>query len=80
MMYAFDLGSKKELDKYMKKISREKGIPITGLKIYPSEYSEKMCLSPKTVCGYRDALFTKCRVKNRVGLVTYAIKNKIYTV
>lgn len=69
MMDAFDSGSKKELDKYMKKISngkdtistiynwyklddlkqyiayiekisKEKGIPVTGFRIYPSEYPE----------------------------------------
>ena len=44
------------------------------------EIADQMCLSPKTIDGYRDALFTKCNVKNRVGLVIYAIKNKIYTV
>ena len=38
MMCAFDVGSKKELAKYMKKISIENGIPITTLKIYPLEY------------------------------------------
>lgn len=43
------------------------------------EIASKMCLSPKTIDGYRDVLFTKLNVKNRVGLVTYAIKNKIYT-
>lgn len=43
------------------------------------EIADKMCLSPKTIDGYRDTLFTKLSVKNRVGLVTYAIKNKIYT-
>lgn len=43
------------------------------------EIAEKMCLSPKTIDGYRDNLFTKLDVKNRVGLVMYAIKNKIYT-
>ncbi len=43
------------------------------------EIANKMCLSPKTIDGYRDVLFTKLNVKNRVGLVTYAIKNKIYT-
>lgn len=58
---------------------------ITFLKLACSELTyreiaEKMCLSPKTVDGYRDALFTKCNVKNRIGLVIYAIKNKIYTV
>ncbi|MFY9242982.1 MAG: response regulator transcription factor [Polaribacter sp.] len=44
------------------------------------EVADKMCLSPKTIDGYRNNLFTKLEVKNRVGLVMYAIKNKIYTV
>ena len=43
------------------------------------EIADVMCLSPKTIDGYRDVLFTKLKVKNRVGLVMYAIKNKIYT-
>ena len=43
------------------------------------EIADRMCLSPKTIDGYRDVLFTKLNVKNRVGLVMYAIKNKIYT-
>ena len=42
------------------------------------EIAEKMFLSPKTIDGYRDSLFTKLEVRNRVGLVMYAIKNKIY--
>ncbi len=43
------------------------------------EIANKMFLSPKTIDGYRDSLFTKLNVRNRVGLVMYAIKNKIYT-
>ncbi len=43
------------------------------------EIAEKMFLSPKTIDGYRDSLFTKLDVRNRVGLVVYAIKNKIFT-
>ncbi|WP_299135535.1 response regulator transcription factor [uncultured Tenacibaculum sp.] len=43
------------------------------------EIAEKMFLSPKTIDGYRDSLFTKLDVRNRVGLVMYAIKNKLYT-
>ena len=41
------------------------------------QIAEKMFLSPKTIDGYRDSLFTKLDVRNRVGLVMYAIKNKI---
>ena len=43
------------------------------------EIANEMNLSPKTIDGYRDTLFTKLNVKNRVRLVMYAIKNKIYT-
>lgn len=42
------------------------------------EIAEKMHLSPKTIDGYRDQLFVKLNVKNRIGLVLFAIKNKIY--
>ncbi|NMH88772.1 response regulator transcription factor [Flavivirga algicola] len=42
------------------------------------EIAEKMFLSPKTIDGYRDTLFQKLNVKNRIGLVLYAIKNGIY--
>lgn len=42
------------------------------------QIADKMCLSPKTIDGYRDSLFEKLGVKNRIGLVIYAIKNKIY--
>ncbi len=44
------------------------------------EISEKMFLSPKTVDGYRDNLFQKLHLKNRIGLVLYAIKHKIFEV
>lgn len=43
------------------------------------EIADQMNLSPKTIDGYRDTLFSKLGIKNRVGLVMYAIKNKIYT-
>ncbi len=39
------------------------------------EIADKMFVSPRTVDGYRDALFEKLQVKTRVGLVLYAIKN-----
>ncbi|WP_136668647.1 response regulator transcription factor [Flavobacterium sp. H122] len=42
------------------------------------EIAGKMNLSPKTIDGYRDNLFVKLDVKNRIGLVIYAIKNKIF--
>ncbi len=41
------------------------------------EIADKMFLSPRTIDGYRDALFEKLQVKTRVGLVMYAVKNGI---
>lgn len=42
------------------------------------EIAEKMFLSPRTVEGYRDALFEKLGIKTRVGLVLFAIKNGVF--
>lgn len=42
-----------------------------------AEIADKMCLSPKTIDGYRNSLFEKLKVKSRVGLVLFAIKNHI---
>ncbi|MBC7888661.1 MAG: response regulator transcription factor [Ferruginibacter sp.] len=39
------------------------------------EIAGKMFVSPKTVDGYRNALFEKFTVKSRVGLVLYALKH-----
>lgn len=41
------------------------------------QIADAMCLSPKTVENYREALFEKLEVKSRIGLVIYAIKEKI---
>jgi two-component system, NarL family, invasion response regulator UvrY len=39
------------------------------------QIADKMALSPKTIDGYREGLFRKLKIKNRVALVIYAIKN-----
>ena len=44
------------------------------------EIADKMFVSPRTIDGYRDALFEKLHAKTRVGLVMYAIKNGIVSV
>ncbi|CAM3691007.1 response regulator transcription factor [Flavobacterium chungbukense] len=41
------------------------------------EIASEMCLSPKTIDGYRESLFDKLEIKTRIGLVLYAIKHKI---
>lgn len=41
------------------------------------EIAAEMHLSPRTIDGYRDALFEKLEIKTRTGLAIYAIKNGI---
>jgi DNA-binding CsgD family transcriptional regulator len=41
------------------------------------EIADGMNLSPRTIDGYRDAMFEKLNAKTRVGLVMYAIRNGI---
>jgi DNA-binding NarL/FixJ family response regulator len=41
------------------------------------EIADVMSLSPKTIDGYRQELFNRLHIKNRVGLVIYALKNDI---
>jgi DNA-binding NarL/FixJ family response regulator len=44
-----------------------------------NEIADKLFLSPKTIDNHRSKLIQKTGVKNTVGLVIYAIKNKIVT-
>jgi DNA-binding NarL/FixJ family response regulator len=39
------------------------------------EIGDRMCVSPRTVEGYRDALCEKLDIKTRIGLAVYAMKN-----
>ena len=42
-----------------------------------TEIADRMCVSPRTVEGYRNALCEKLHLKTRTGLAIYAIKNGI---
>lgn len=43
------------------------------------EIADAMCCSYKTVEGYRDAVHKKLNVKNRIGLVLFAIHHNLFT-
>ena len=43
------------------------------------EISEAMGCSYKTVEGYRDSVHKKLKVKNRIGLVLFAIHHNLFT-
>ena len=42
-----------------------------------AEIADTMCVSPRTVEGYRNALCDKLQLKTRTGLAIYAIKHEI---
>lgn len=68
-------------DKQVKISERE----LEFLKHACSEYTYKeiadmMCLSIKTIDGYRNNLFEKLEIKSRTGLAIYALKNKLVEV
>jgi DNA-binding NarL/FixJ family response regulator len=43
------------------------------------EIAERMFLSPRTIDGYREALFAKLNITSRTGLAIYAIKTGLIT-
>jgi DNA-binding NarL/FixJ family response regulator len=52
-------------------------LKLAATELTYKEIAETMCISARTVDGYRDQLFEKLQIKSRVGLVLYAIKNKL---
>ena len=52
-------------------------IKLASTELTYKEIADQMSISVRTVDGYRDSLFEKLQVKSRVGLVLYAIKNKL---
>lgn len=52
-------------------------IKLASTEMTYKEIADVMHLSPKTIDGYRQDLFNKLSIKNRVGLVMFALKNNI---
>lgn len=43
------------------------------------QIADRMCVSPRTVDGYRETLFIRLQLKSRVGLALWAVKMGIVT-
>lgn len=43
------------------------------------QIADQMCVSPRTVDGYREALFMRLNVKSRVSLALWAVKTGLVT-
>jgi DNA-binding NarL/FixJ family response regulator len=52
-------------------------IKLASTELTYKEIADQMCVSERTVDGYRTQLFQKLNLKNRVGLVLYALRNRI---
>lgn len=50
-------------------------IYLLATQLTAKEISDRLCVSPKTIEGYKNTLFVKTKTKNVVGLVVYAIQN-----
>lgn len=66
--------------KYNITLKEKEFLKLTCSEMTYKEIAAIMCLGVRTVEGYRDILFNKLQLKTRVGLVLYAIKNKIVEV
>ncbi|SEI40487.1 two component transcriptional regulator, LuxR family [Dyadobacter sp. SG02] len=44
------------------------------------EIADQMCVSPRTVDGYRESVFVKMNVKSRVGMVLEAVKLGLFEI
>ena len=42
-----------------------------------NEIADRMCVSPRTVDGYREVVFQKMRVRTRVGMVIEAMRHRL---
>jgi DNA-binding CsgD family transcriptional regulator len=41
------------------------------------QIADQMCVSPRTVDGYRESLFGRLQVKSRVGLALWAVRTGV---
>ncbi len=70
--HAFNLSTLSEREKNF--------ITLSCTELTYNEIAAKMFLSPKTIDTYRHALFEKLKVKSRIGLVIFAIRNQLFFV
>ncbi len=44
------------------------------------QIAQKMFLSPKTIDGYRSAIFNRFNIKSRPGMILFALKNQLFKI
>ena len=74
------LKSKKEISAVKLEDHELKFLQLSCSELTYTEIAAQMFLSPKTIDNYRSKLFKQFQVKNRVGLVIFALKNKLISI
>ena len=57
--------------------NERKFLKLSCTELTYEEISDRMFVSPKTVDGYRSSIFNKFNIKNRPGLIIFALKNNL---
>ena len=74
------LKSKKEISAVKLEDHELKFLQLSCSELTYAEIAGLMFLSPKTIDNYRSKLFKRFQVKNRVGLVIFALKNNLISI
>jgi len=74
------LKPKEEVPAIRLKENELKFLQLSCSELTYNEIAERMFLSPKTIDNYRGELFKRFKVKNRVGLVIFGLKNKLISI
>ena len=74
------LKSKKEISAVKLEDHELKFLQLSCSELTYAQIAVLMFLSPKTIDNYRSKLFKRFQVKNRVGLVIFALKNNLISI
>jgi DNA-binding NarL/FixJ family response regulator len=55
-------------------------LKLANTELTCKEIADQMCMSIRTIDGYRETLFEKLQVKSRIGLVLHTVRNGIVKV
>jgi two-component system, NarL family, invasion response regulator UvrY len=79
LIHSINKADEEAIDGNIAKLSEReiKFLKLACSELTYKEIAAQMHLSPRTIDGYRDALFEKLDIKTRTGLAIYAIKNKL---
>lgn len=73
-------GPKKRVDEVIFQAREREFLELACTELTYKQIADIMCVSPRTIDGYRESLFIKLSIKSRVGLVLFAIRNGFFVI